>query len=66
MKRLIEFSLTQRTLVSLVAILVSGVGWYAFRELPIDAFPDRSLRPSSSSCSAFPARRCCARSQNTH
>ena len=40
MKRLIEFSLTQRTLISLVAILVSGVGWYAFRELPIDAFPD--------------------------
>jgi cobalt-zinc-cadmium resistance protein CzcA len=42
MKRLIEFALTQRTLVGLLAVVVAGVGWYAFRELPIDAFPDVS------------------------
>jgi cobalt-zinc-cadmium resistance protein CzcA len=42
MKRLIEFALTQRALISLLAIVVSGVGWYAFRDLPIDAFPDVS------------------------
>ena len=42
MKRLIEFALTQRALVSLFAILLSGAGWYAFSELPIDAFPDVS------------------------
>ena len=42
MQRLIEFALTQRTLIGLIAILVSAAGWYAFRELPIDAFPDVS------------------------
>jgi cobalt-zinc-cadmium resistance protein CzcA len=42
MNRLIEFALTQRALVLLAATLVAGAGWYAFRELPIDAFPDVS------------------------
>ena len=42
MKRLVEFALTQRALVSLFAILLSGAGWYAFSDLPIDAFPDVS------------------------
>jgi cobalt-zinc-cadmium resistance protein CzcA len=42
MSRLIEFALTQRVLVILAAVLVSGAGWYAFRQLPIDAFPDVS------------------------
>ena len=42
MKRLIEFALTQRTLIALVAIVVAAAGWYAFRALPIDAFPDVS------------------------
>jgi cobalt-zinc-cadmium resistance protein CzcA len=40
--RLIEFALTQRALVALAAALLAGFGWYAFRELPIDAFPDVS------------------------
>ena len=42
MNRLIEFALTQRLLVMLGAILVAGFGWAAFRQLPIDAFPDVS------------------------
>jgi cobalt-zinc-cadmium resistance protein CzcA len=42
MARLIQFALTQRVLVILVTILLSGSGYYAFRQLPIDAFPDVS------------------------
>ncbi len=42
MTRLIEFALTQRLLIILGAILVAGFGWAAFRQLPIDAFPDVS------------------------
>src|SRR5210317_1353473 len=42
MTRLIEFALTQRLLIILGAILVAGFGWNAFRQLPIDAFPDVS------------------------
>ena len=40
MKRLVELSLAHRLVVILVAILVIGAGWFAFRQLPIDAFPD--------------------------
>lgn len=40
--RLIEFSLTQRLLVLVLTLIVIGGGVYAFRELPIDAFPDVS------------------------
>ena len=40
--RLIEFSLAQRLFVLLAALAVGGAGWYAFRQLPIDAFPDVS------------------------
>ena len=40
--RLIEFSLTQRLLVLVLTAIVIGGGAYAFRELPIDAFPDVS------------------------
>jgi cobalt-zinc-cadmium resistance protein CzcA len=42
MTRLVEFALTQRLLIILGAILVAGFGWNAFRQLPIDAFPDVS------------------------
>jgi len=42
MARLIQFALTQRVLVILVTILLAGSGYYAFRQLPIDAFPDVS------------------------
>ncbi|MEQ8860528.1 MAG: CusA/CzcA family heavy metal efflux RND transporter [Pseudomonadales bacterium] len=39
---LVQFALTQRVLVMLLALLVVGGGYYAFRGLPIDAFPDVS------------------------
>ncbi len=42
MSRLLEFALTQRLLIILGAILIMGFGWAAFRQLPIDAFPDVS------------------------
>ncbi|HMM53714.1 MAG TPA: CusA/CzcA family heavy metal efflux RND transporter [Candidatus Desulfobacillus sp.] len=40
--RLIEFSLTQRVLVLLAALILVGGGVVAFNGLPIDAFPDVS------------------------
>jgi cobalt-zinc-cadmium resistance protein CzcA len=40
--RLVEFSLAHRLLVVLAMLLLIGGGVYAFRELPIDAFPDVS------------------------
>jgi cobalt-zinc-cadmium resistance protein CzcA len=40
--RLIAFSLAQRLMVLLVAILVAGFGWMAFSTIPIDAYPDVS------------------------
>jgi cobalt-zinc-cadmium resistance protein CzcA len=40
--RLIQFALTQRLLILLFIALLGGGGWYAFRHLPIDAFPDVS------------------------
>ena len=42
MQRLIQFALSQRLFVLLLAALLAGAGWYAFRTLPIDAFPDVS------------------------
>ena len=42
LNRLVQFALTQRLFVLLAAILLAGFGWYAFRSLPIDAFPDVS------------------------
>ena len=38
--RLVQFSLSQRLFVLLVTLLVAGAGGYAYRGLPIDAFPD--------------------------
>ncbi len=40
--RLIEFALTQRLLMLLGMTLLIAAGTYAFRHLPIDAFPDVS------------------------
>jgi cobalt-zinc-cadmium resistance protein CzcA len=40
MQRLIEISLAHRLVVILLAVLLIGAGWGAFRQLPIDAFPD--------------------------
>lgn len=40
--RIIQFALAQRLFVLLATALLAGFGWYAFRNLPIDAFPDVS------------------------
>ena len=40
--RLIQFALTQRLLMLLAVLMLIGSGWYAFRNTPIDAFPDVS------------------------
>ncbi len=42
MARLIQFALSQRVLILLLAVLLVGIGYNAFRQLPIDAFPDVS------------------------
>jgi cobalt-zinc-cadmium resistance protein CzcA len=42
LRRLIEFSLSQRMLVLVLAALLMGAGGYAFSRLPIDAYPDIS------------------------
>ena len=40
--RLVQFSLSQRLFVLLSTLVMGGAGWYAFTQLPIDAFPDVS------------------------
>ncbi|HEC05039.1 MAG TPA: efflux RND transporter permease subunit, partial [Thiothrix sp.] len=40
--KIIQFSLTQRILMLLVVVLLTGSGWMAFKATPIDAFPDVS------------------------
>ncbi|MEQ1630679.1 MAG: efflux RND transporter permease subunit, partial [Gallionella sp.] len=42
LSKLVEFSLTQRLLVTAMTLLLLGAGVSAFRDLPIDAFPDVS------------------------
>ncbi len=42
MASLIRFALTQRVLVLLAVLLLTGSGYYAYQQLPIDAFPDVS------------------------
>src|SRR5215210_7917825 len=42
LSRLIQFSLSQRLFVLLLTLVVAGAGWVAFKQLPIDAFPDVS------------------------
>ena len=42
LNRLVEFSLTQRLLVAVVTLGLAAAGVFAFRELPIDAYPDVS------------------------
>ncbi len=42
MSKLIQFALTQRVLIMLATALLAGFGYYAFKQLPIDAFPDVS------------------------
>ncbi|MCP9462046.1 MAG: CusA/CzcA family heavy metal efflux RND transporter [Nitrospira sp.] len=38
--RLLDVSLRQRLLIVLLSLLIAGGGLYAFRTIPIDAFPD--------------------------
>ena len=38
--RLVQFALAQRAFVLILTALLAGAGWVAFRQLPIDAFPD--------------------------
>ncbi len=42
LSKLVEFALTQRMLAAALTLLLIGTGVTAFRELPIDAFPDVS------------------------
>jgi len=42
LSRVIQFALTQRLLVLVLTALLIGAGGYAFKKLPIDAFPDVS------------------------
>ncbi len=42
LNRLVQFALSQRLFMLLATALLVGFGWYAFRNLPIDAFPDVS------------------------
>jgi len=42
MKKLIEFSLRSRLLIVVIGVLVLTAGFYSYRQLPIDAFPDVS------------------------
>lgn len=42
LSRLIQACLSQRLFVLLATLMVGGAGWYAFTQLPIDAFPDVS------------------------
>ena len=42
MGKVIQFALSQRLLMLLMAVVLAGLGWQAARTLPIDAFPDVS------------------------
>ncbi|MHB1115677.1 efflux RND transporter permease subunit [Sideroxydans sp.] len=42
LSKLVEFALTQRMLAAALTLLLVGAGVSAFRDLPIDAFPDVS------------------------
>ncbi len=40
MTRLIEFALRSRLLITVIGVLFLGAGYLAYRQLPVDAFPD--------------------------
>ena len=42
MSNLIRFALSQRLLIMIFVLLLSGGGYYAFKNIPIDAFPEVS------------------------
>jgi cobalt-zinc-cadmium resistance protein CzcA len=39
-KKLIDFALDQRIVMIALLLVFIGYGWYAYRELPVEAFPD--------------------------
>ena len=42
MERLIDFSLKNRLLMIILTIIIIAGGYYSYRKLPVDAFPDIS------------------------
>ncbi|RJX34080.1 MAG: efflux RND transporter permease subunit [Desulfurivibrio sp.] len=40
MEKIIRFVLKSRLLMSVLGLLVLAAGWYSYRSLPVDAFPD--------------------------
>ena len=40
MHKIIEFALRRRTLIIVIGLLVMVAGYYSYRQLPVDAFPD--------------------------
>jgi cobalt-zinc-cadmium resistance protein CzcA len=42
MERIIDFSLRNRMVVLLLGAIVMGAGYYSYKQLPVDAFPDAS------------------------
>lgn len=42
LNRIVQFALSQRLFMLLATAMLAGFGWYSFRNLPIDAFPDVS------------------------
>lgn len=40
MERIIRFVLRSRLLMGVLGMLVLAAGWYSYRQLPVDAFPD--------------------------
>ncbi len=42
MTALIRFALSQRLMMCLMVVLLAGSGYFAFKNLPIDAFPEVS------------------------
>ncbi len=41
-EKLIDYSLDNRLLMTVLAVLVMAVGWWSYTRLPVDAFPDVS------------------------
>jgi cobalt-zinc-cadmium resistance protein CzcA len=40
MEKIIRFALHSRLLMSVLGVLVLAAGWFSYRQLPVDAFPD--------------------------
>ena len=40
MHKIIEFALRSRLLIIVIGVLIMGTGYYSYRQLPVDAFPD--------------------------